>query len=90
MDLEVKEKRVRDTSKTNSRYLSREEIIEKLQSTQTNKMGLVKNVARLNCVIVRDLEQKAVELSENQIETINHIIQTTDENVINCFDEETP
>ena len=74
MEPAKKKLRTSDTSTTNPRYLSREELIERLRNAQNQKRDAIKRVSRLTKVIQKEIEMEGVTLSKRQNDEFNNIL----------------
>ena len=70
-DLEPERKRLRtsDTSTANLRYLSREELIERVKNAQNQKKEAIRHASKLHKIVQKEIEKEGVELSKEQFKT---------------------
>ena len=73
MQIKIKTRRKRlrtsDTSTTNLRYLSREELIQRVKNAQNQKKEAIRHASKLNKIIQKEVETEGVELNKEQNET---------------------
>ena len=62
-------------STANWRYLSREELVERVKNAQNQKKEAIRNPWRLHKIIQKELEIEGVELSKKQNENLNKVLK---------------
>ena len=75
--LEPQRKRVRtsDTSTGNLRYLSREELIERVKKAQNQKKEAIRHATKLHKIVQKETEIEGVELSKEQNENLSKVLK---------------
>ena len=76
-DLEPERKRLRtsDTSTANLRYLSREELIERVKNAQNQKKEAIRHASKLHKIVQKEIEKEGVELSKEQNENLSKVLK---------------
>ena len=76
-DLEPERKRPRtsDTSTANLRYLSREELIERVKNAQNQKKEAIRHASKLHKIVQKETEMEGVELSKEQNENLSKVLK---------------
>ena len=75
--LEPERKRLRtsDTSTANLRYLSREELIERVKNAQNQKKEAIRHASKLHKIVQKEIEMEGVELSKEQNENLSKVLK---------------
>ena len=84
---EKKRQRTSDTSTTNVKHLSREELVERLQNAQKVKRDSIKKVTRLTSMVAKNLEVEGIEIDSNFGDVCQKILK---ESTGEMFPEESP
>ena len=75
MEPERKRLRTSDTSTANLRYLSREELIERVKNVQNQKKEAIRHASKLHKIVQKEVEIEGVELSKEQNENLSKILK---------------
>ena len=73
------------SSTTNLRYLTREELIERLSNAQNHKREALKKIAKLSKIVAASIEQEGATLGDE-----NHIVNEIFNETPHTFAEDTP